>query len=67
MDKNDLRIIEIKFYKKLDEIAASGRIIQLTPLNMIAILEDMGYIRSKPIEKVVDMELDGDTHKAKEE
>ena len=53
-----IRMTLIEFYKKLDELTEQGKSVQLTVINMIAILDEIGRIREKPRDKnIIDVEV----------
>ena len=51
MDKNQIRIVEAKVLNYMQTIEVNGKHVQPTIYNVIAMVDDLGYLRSRQVEK----------------
>ena len=66
MNKEEIRLIENKINNYIQNKSCKGIRVQPTMYNLVAIIDELGHLRSKPNPKEVEMELKGDTYHAKE-
>ena len=51
MDKNNIRIVEAKVLQYMDTVKINGKCVQPTIYNVIAMVDDLGYLRQTPKDK----------------
>jgi cell division protein ZapA (FtsZ GTPase activity inhibitor) len=66
MEKHDMKMIANDINNYLQNMKCKNITIQQTLYNLVAIIDELGYLKSKPNPKEVEMELKGDTYHAKE-